>query len=310
MKKNIFLMISVLVFSNTIFSQSVYDFLNLGISPRASALAGSFVSNYDDPNIIFYNPAGIASLKETPTSFSYLQHLVDISSASFAMSKEIENIGRFGAGIQYVNYGDFPKTDQYGKQNGNFSAKEIALIVGYASEIDENFYYGANVKFIFSGIENYTSTGLAFDLGLQYILAESGWSFGFAVQNLGAQLESYAGIKEKIPVDVKLGLSKRLAHTPFTFYFAVNKLNESGDGLSSRFSNITGGVEIKLSAAIKLRLGYENEKRKEYKIGTTPGLAGFNLGFGIRVSEYDVDYSFSSMGSMGALHRFGITTAF
>ena len=39
----------------------------------------------------------------------------------------------------------------------------MAAIIGYSNQLDENFYYGANVKFIYSGIEDHYSTGLAVD---------------------------------------------------------------------------------------------------------------------------------------------------
>jgi len=58
-------------------SQSVFDFLRMDVSPRAAALAGAFVANTDDPNLIFYNPAGLNLLTGQQVSFSYLKHLLD-----------------------------------------------------------------------------------------------------------------------------------------------------------------------------------------------------------------------------------------
>ena len=92
---------------------------------------------------------------------------------------------------------------------------------------------------------------------------------------------------------------------PFEFFFTFNKLNEEAD----RFSKITAGGEFRMSKVIRLRFGYDNEKRKELKVGTTAGLAGFNLGLGITTSGYNVDYAFSSMGPIGEFHRFGVTTS-
>ena len=114
-----FALIVVLLFSIKISAQqNTFEFLRLDTSPRAAALAGSFVSNHDDPNVIFYNPAGINSLKGTPRSFSFLKHLLDINSASLAISREFEGIGRFGAGVQYINYGSFTGADADGNKTG------------------------------------------------------------------------------------------------------------------------------------------------------------------------------------------------
>lgn len=306
MKKLLFALF--LLLSITIYSQSTYKFLNLDTSPKAAALAGSFVSNNDDPNVLFFNPAGINFLNNSPISFSFLKHLMDINSASLVYSREFEGLGRFSAAVKYINYGEFTKADANGMTYGNFGAGDVAFMVGYGNRLDQNFYYGANVKFIYSGIEDYSSTAFAFDIGLHYEIPETKWNFGFSILNLGGQLSSYFESKEELPLDMRLGFSKQLENLPFRFYWSFNKLNEKQESFFDRFKQITIGGEFKLGPSFRLRFGYDNEKRKELKIGSTPGLAGFSLGVGFNVSNYMVDYAFSSMGYVGSIHRFGIST--
>jgi hypothetical protein len=306
--QNVFKLALFFALYSSIFAQETYNFLRLDHSPRAAALAGSFVSNTDDPNVMFYNPAGISYLKEKPISFSYLFHLLDINSASIAYSQEFESLGRFAAGIQYINYGTFIEANDVGTKTGEFGAGEFAAIVGYSNELDRNFYYGVNIKFIYSSIADRSSTGLAVDLGLHYSIPDERWNFGFSILNLGSQMTQYYNTTEDLPLDVRFGFSKTLAHLPFTFYASINKLNEDYDNFGERFTQFTFGGEFKMSKVIRLRLGYDNEKRKEYKIGGTAGIGGFNLGLGILVSKYTFDYAFSSMGQIGALHRIGIST--
>ena len=305
--KKIILLVTVL-FASEFLAQETYNFLKLDQCPRAAALAGSFVANTDDPNVIFYNPAGISHLTENPISFSFVKHLLDINSAAISYSHEFEGIGRFGGAIQYINYGTFDGATPDGIKTGEFGAGEVAMIIGYSNELDKNFYYGANIKFIYSGIENRSSTGVAMDLGLNYSIPEVRWNFGFSILNLGTQLTQYYNTSEDLPLDIRLGFSKTLEHLPFTFFASLNKLQDKYDSFGERFQQFTFGGEFKLSKVMKLRFGYDNEKRKEYKIGGTAGIAGFNLGLGILVSNYNFDYSFSSMGSIGALHRIGIST--
>lgn len=289
-------------------AQNTYKFLRLDQSPRAAALAGSYVANNDDPNVLFYNPAGVSLLKENPISFSFVKYLMDINSASLAYSQEFKNIGRFAAGIQYINYGEFTEADEFGTIKGNFNAGELAAIVGYSNNLDENFYYGLNVKFIYSSIASRSSIGLATDLGLHYSIPQERWSFGFSILNLGSQITQYYSTKENLPLDIRFGFTKTLQHLPFTFFASINKLNEKYDSFGDRLKQFTFGGEFKLSSVLKIRLGYDNEKRRELKVGTSAGLAGFNLGLGILVKDYKVDYSFSSLGPIGSLHRFGIST--
>ena len=306
--KNI--LIVLILFTFSLKAQNIYEFLRLDNSTRAAAVAGGFVANGDDPNVIFYNPAGIKALQNRPASFSFVKHLEDINSASLVYSQEVEGWGRFAAGVQYINYGSFIEADQFANRTGEFGAGDFAFTLGYANELDKNFFYGVNAKFIYSSIADYSSTGIAADIGLQYHIPEERWSFGFSILNVGTQLTSYLNTTEDLPVDVRFGFAKTLQNLPLTIFASVNKLNQKYDNFGDRFSQFTLGGEFKLSNTLRLRLGYDNEKRKELKVGTSAGLAGFNLGVGVKISDYMFDYGFSSMGLIGALHRIGISTSF
>lgn len=307
----ILFLIALLFSLNTnLLSQNTFEFLRLDISPRAAALGGSFVSNADDPNVVFYNPAGINMLEGIPVSFSYMKHLIDINLASAALSKDYEGFGRFVVGLQYINYGDLVRSDEYGTRNGEFSAQETAVLLGYGNSLDDNFYYGANIKFIYSGIDDRSSTAMGVDVGLQYIIPEQLLNFGFSILNMGSQLSSYYNTKEELPLDIRFGVSKKLEHLPLRIYLSFNKLNQEQESFFQRFKAFSAGGEFNLSRVLRLRIGYDNEKRKELKIGTTAGLAGFHLGLGALISTYNFDYAYSSLGSIGAFHRIGITTAF
>jgi hypothetical protein len=300
-------LIFFLSFSGLVFSQNTYEFLRIDMSPRSAALGGSFVSNNDDADVIFYNPAGLNLLTDNPVSLSYVNHLMDINLASISYSTEYEGIGRFGVGIKYINYGTFTEADELGNKYGEFGADEVALIVGYGNSLDENFYYGVNAKFIYSGIAGYSSTAYAFDLGLHYSLPEYLLNIGFSVLNMGSQITQYIDTEEDLPLDLVFGVSKKLEHLPLRISVDLHKLNEDGD-FGDRFNAFSVGAEFTLSRVLTLRLGYDNEKRKELKIGSFAGLAGFNIGFGALISRYQFNYGFSSMGAIGGLHRIGVTT--
>jgi hypothetical protein len=303
-----FLFFITILIPSISYSQNTYEFLRLDMSARAGALGGSFVSNNDDPDVIFYNPAGIQLLEESPVSFSFVKHLLDINLASLSYSTEYEGLGRFGAAIKYINYGTFTEADEFGNRGGEFGAGEVVFVLGYANELDQDFYYGVNAKFIYSGIENYSSTALGFDIGLHYAVPEQNINVGFSILNLGTQLSSYIDTKEELPLDVVIGISKRLEYLPLRLSLDFHKLNEEREEFFDKFKAFTVGAEFTLSKPLRLRFGYDNEKRNELKIGSFAGIAGFNVGVGIVISAYRFDYGFSSMGSIGALHRISIST--
>jgi hypothetical protein len=300
----------VFLTSFSISAQNTYDFLRLDMSARAGALAGSFVSNNDDPNVIFYNPAGLDLLEGQPVSFSFVKHLLDINLASLSYSQDFEGIGRFGAAIKYINYGTFTGADEFGTKTQDFGAGEVAFILGYANSLDQNFYYGVNAKFIYSSIETRSSTGLAADIGLHYSIPSQQVDIGFAALNLGSQLTTYYNTRESLPLDIVVGISKRLENLPVRLSLDFHKLNEERDDFAQKFKAFTVGAEFQLSQVLSLRFGYDNEKRSELKVGTTAGIAGFNAGFGAVISDYRFDYGFSSLGTIGSLHRISIATTF
>ncbi|MGE5679981.1 MAG: type IX secretion system protein PorQ [Bacillota bacterium] len=308
----VFAVLTVLfLISSKAFPQSnTFDFLRLDLNPRAAAVAGSYVANYDDPNVIFYNPAGINLLENTQVSFSYVSHLAEISLAGLAITRNFEDAGHFGFGVDYINYGTMPRTDEMGTKLGEFKAGEVAFLLSYGNKLDENFYYGATAKYIYSGIDDFSATALGFDAGLQYMIPSQMMSIGFSLLNMGQQMKKYFQTREEMPLDVKFGVSKKMERIPLTLFFSFNKLNEKADNFFSRFNAFTFGGEINLSKGLRLRLGYDNEKRKEFKIGGTGGLAGFNIGVGAIIKGYNFDYSYSSFGLVGAMSRIGITTSF
>jgi len=295
-------------FSNS-FGQSTYEFLRVDMSARAAALGGSFVSNHDDVDVIFYNPAGTQFLEKSPVSFSFVKHLLDINLFSLSFSTEVENVGRFSSGIKYISYGTFDAADEFGTRTGEFSAGELAFLVGYSGEFQENFYYGANAKVIYSSIEDKSSSAIGLDLGLHYTFPNQQINIAAAVLNLGTQLSSYINTTEDLPVDVVVGVSKRLENLPVRLSLDFHRLNKKRDDLLQHFKGFSVGAEFYLSKVFSLRLGYDNERRAELKVGTTAGIAGFNAGLGVLISDYQFNYGYSSLGLVGAMHRITLSTA-
>ncbi len=294
--------------SNAFCQESTFQFLQLDMSPRAASLGGSFVSNNDDPDVIFYNPAGMEFLNNTSVSFSFVKYLLDINFASFSYSTEINNIGRFGAAIRYANYGTFTGADEFGNLTGDYSAGEGAILLGYSNLLDENISYGASLELIYSSIAGRASSGIAMDLGLHYQIPANLIDIGFSILNAGTQLKSYYSTKENLPVDVALGVSKKMEHIPIRVSLDFHDLYEQDVSFVQRLNNFSLGAEFFLSKVIRLRFGYDNQNRNDLAIGQSAGLAGISLGLGALISGYTFDYGYSSLGQIGALHRIGVTT--
>ena len=297
-----------LSFDATAGSGPTYAFLKAETGARAAALAGSFVSVTNDPNGIFYNPASLFTVEGKRGSFGFFKHLLDINGGNLSYTQEIEDVGRFGAGIIYLNYGDFAETDESGNELGSFGAADLAALVGYSARIEENLFWGVNLKFVYSSIAGYHSTGAAIDAGILFTIPEQRVTLGVSVRNLGMQLNSYLETRESMPVELTAGGSIVPKGLPLLLNVNFHFRDEEVDSFGDRFRGFTIGGEFTLSRVVQLRFGYDNALRKDLKLGTTPGLAGFASGLGINVQGFTVDYAITLLGSIGNLHRVSLST--
>jgi len=305
-----FVFLSVVMFIGQIAcSQTVYRFLNLDVSAREASLAGTSLARTSDPSAFFYNPATSINSVDHVVTFGFLKHILDINGGYVFATGEKRGVGHFGVGIGYINYGSFTTTDEFGNQLGTFSAGDAMLVLNYSNLLAENFSYGFNLKGIYSSIASARSSALAFDVGLYYNLPRNMLGVGFSIDNVGGQLSYYGTNREPLPVNVRIGLTKQLEHLPLVLNVAFQRLSDSDLSLSEKLSSFAVGGEFLLSNSFRLRVGYDNLKHKEMKIGVSSGLEGMSFGLGLKVAGYTFDYSFSSWGKIGALHRVNVSTA-
>jgi len=284
-----------------------YQFLQNDVSARASAMAGSFVSMTGDPAGIFYNPATIGTATNPLASFGYTSHLLDFKSGFAAYTQNIEDVGVIGVGVNYFSFGSFDGVNDQGIETGTFSAGDMAVSLSLARSFEENLYYGITGKFIYSSIADANSSALALDLGLLYLIpGDDPISLGISAANIGSQLDPYVNTKESLPFEIKIGGSIKPQHLPLTLNVNIHKLNEKRDTFLDTFTYFTVGGEFTLSKALRFRFGYNNERRKELKIGTSAGMAGFAFGGGLVLKNVRLDYSFTSLGKIGSINRITI----
>jgi hypothetical protein len=292
----------------SVFAQSeipAFDFLRVETGAKASSLAGAFDTYTDDPNAMFYNPASLSTITNNKISAGFGKYLLDMNFGTLAYAQKYKDIGWFGIGVKYFDYGSFDRADESGTPTGEtFNANDLMVSVGYGNFIYERINYGFTLKYIYSGIAEYKSSAVAMDFGMQYHMPESQLSLSFGVLNLGSQLSSYIDTKEKLPLDIRVGVSKRLEHTPVRLNVTFAKLNESREKLLQHLKAFSIGAEFIFSDYVSARLGYDNESRQDMKLGTSLGISGFSTGLGIRFAEkYVFDYSLNSLGKVGSTHR-------
>jgi hypothetical protein len=289
---------------------TIFDFLRTDVGARAAALGGCFVTAVDDPNSIFYNPAGLASISSSKVSFGYFKDLLDVNAGYASYASQVSGLGSVGFGVEYTNYGSFQQTDNEGNTTGSFSAGDLALSAGFGGALYPNLHYGITGKYIYSTIAGYTASGAAADFGIQYIAVPGRILLGAAVTNVGTELNPYMTTNESLPVDAKIGMTILPEHLPATIMIDFDRLNDNVDNLSDRLRAFAVGVEFTASPSFSLRFGYNNSERQDLTLGSSAGLTGLSFGAGIVEDIYNFDYSFNSLGGIGGLHRISVGVAF
>ncbi|MEX0967836.1 MAG: type IX secretion system protein PorQ [Bacteroidia bacterium] len=315
--------------------RAVYKFLELPASARAAALGGVPITILDDDLALgFHNPSVLNPEMADWSSLSITDYYSDIYFGSALYARELENIGTASAGLQFIRYGDFELADEFGNRLGNFTAGDYNLQVGLGRKY-QNLHYGANLKFIYSSYESYTSVGAALDLGATYYNPKNELLGSIVLKNVGLQFSSYSGNgSEPLPFQIQAGFSKRLLHTPFRFHVILHDLQQFdltfvNPERDTRFNLETGeeevdeppysekifrhfiiGTELLLNENFHIEFAYNHQRRKEMLLDSRKGLVGFSYGLGFRVNRFHIDFGRSTYHIAGATNHFTIATNF
>lgn len=313
--------------------RQTYKFLNMVSSARVAALGGNLVSSNDnDLNLYTFNPALLNASMHDQLVLNYVNFFAGINYGFAAYSRSYQKYGNFAAGIQYINYGKFIRADENGNILGEFSVGEYNLHLGWSKQLDTLFSIGAAFKTIYSQLEDYTSIGIAFDIGTNYVSIDRNFTMGLVVRNFGTQLKAYRpGNREPLPLDIQFGLSKKLEHVPFRLLLTAHNLQKfdlsspgsseaavdplTGETLKEKkrigdkiMRHFTFGGEFILSKSFNIRFGYNYLRRQELKVNSRVSTVGFSYGFGFRISKFHLSYGRAAYHLAGGSNHFTIST--
>ena len=293
-----------------------FNVLKMDASTCAAAMGGTFAAVPDggDAGAVFYPPALPNERSHNALSANYLNHLKGINAGFLAYGRSVEGVGTASAGVRFFSYGRLEGRDAQGYETDDFGASDVALTLGLSRELTERLRVGANVHAVYGSIESSSATALATDLGLAYRLAAQQLTLSASLSQWGAVLDPYAGDEgTELPMDLRLGVSKKLAHLPLRLSatgFNLLDLGQGPDGASS-FDQVARhlalGAELTPIEVLALRVGYSHRRQEELATGDSRvDPAGLSAGFGLAISPVSVDYAFSSWSALGGLHQFGL----
>lgn len=323
---------------------SAYEFLNLPNSATVAAMGGHQISLMDDDiTLAARNPSLLNARMHGQLSLSHAFLPAGINNSYLAYARHREDLNMtFQAGLQYVGYGgDLVRRDPTGQDLGTFSASDYAFTLGAARQIEERLSVGLNLKVLASQLAGYGSLGLGFDAGVHYQDTTGRFQISLVARNFGRQLTSYStdGLREPMPFELQLGISRELKYLPFRFSlvyryldrwnvlyddpnaednFTINLLGEEdtgGRGAGAVFLDnlarhfvINGELMIGKQRNVRLRAGYNHGLRRELRLSDFRSGAGYSFGFAWKTRRFTLAYGRGTYHLGGGVNQLGIST--
>lgn len=286
--------------------ESAFNFLRLPYSSRAAGLGGNNISIVDDDlSISMHNPALLINASDKTIDLSFMTYMSGSKVAGAAFNKTFGNRSAGAIAARYVDYGKF---DGYTPDNiftGTFRAMDIELSLMYCYLLSEHWSGGVSGKFIYSQYESLNSLAIGVDLGLNYYNPDIDFSASLTFKNLGGQVMTFEEKNEIMPIDIQLGLTKRLGHSPILLSVTLTDLHRwkatdfyNADGSKDNFGelllkHIVLGADVLIGDNFYASVGYNYRISKEQSTGK--GLTGFSLGAGLHINKVKFGASFSQL---------------
>ena len=305
----------------TKFAQAGMPFLNINVGGRA-ALGGTQMAVVGDAFDMFYNPAGLALIDGFDAMSSVSDWIADIKHYAVGAAYRAGNIGTFGFGVVWMDYGDFTRTVPTGTiegfmTDGTFTVSEYALVFSYARRISDRFMFGGQLKYakqdlgelpILNPVTGNVETrgnsvnNIVLDFGTLFYPGFKDFRFGVSIRNFSDQSD-YFDQRFELPLTFDFGVAMDL----LSLFREENA--ESNSKLTAAFDWVHPrdfeerqhlGLEYSFMETIFLRGGYKFNYDEE---GLT---AGISLKKGLENVGLKLDYVFSDFGIFDTVNRFSV----
>ncbi|WP_114784234.1 type IX secretion system protein PorQ [Botryobacter ruber] len=312
--------------------QRSFSFLELPNNARLAALGGVNVSNWShDVNMVASNPGLLQEEMDGQLSLNYTGYLADITHSNLAYAFNSEQLGRWAVGLNYLNYGDFVQRDATGLAEGEFTVNDYSFNLSHSRKADA-FTIGATARLAVSSMAGNKAVGLLADVGGSFHHPEKDLTVGLAFKNIGFQVKPFDGAeRQPMPFDAQLGISYKPEHMPVRFSTTVHRLyqfdivyldpaergplDENGNEIKPEKKladkiarHFVFGAEFLLSKNFQVRAGYNHLRRKELRLDTASGGAGFSVGAMLRIRSFELNYGAAFFHPSGGSHYITIST--
>ncbi|MBP7654053.1 PorV/PorQ family protein [Candidatus Dependentiae bacterium] len=274
------------------------EFITLGFGSRPLSMSGAYTAVDDDIFSAFWNPAGLASLKNMQIALMHNSLPEDISQEYVSLGIPIKNSNSkynpyIALTLNFGKYGDESVTT-YSKPYGTgstFDGSDLMVELSFANKLNDKLLAGINGKFIKQELYNYDGTAFAVDLGMIMKMNDN-LSLGAGVFNIGSKIK-FINENEEIPLQLKTGISLKISD-----YLLTN-----GDIIYTKDQNfdMAVGFELKFLKMLAARAGFNTVNEAG---------SGLTLGLGLSFDKLNFDYTYEPYGDFNSSHKVSIDYAF
>ncbi|HRN94511.1 MAG TPA: type IX secretion system protein PorQ [Chitinophagales bacterium] len=302
---------------NPVGGSAAISFLNNPFSARVQALGGINQALFgDDVSLGYTNPSAWNKSMHKTVCFGTSFLPGGINSGNVTYAHHFDKRATFGFGMNYMAYGNIPRTDESGNEIGRMNAAEFAWYSGSAYHFAKILSVGANAKLFYSQLAEYSSVGMAADIAFSVNDSAHRISASLVATNIGGQFKPFRNKNyEMLPFDLRLGLAFGFKGFPLRFHFTMHDLTRwniryndpnasTNDNLFDQnnsaakkdigdeiFRHIIIGAEANIKNVVRLQLAYNHQRRQELKQDNVRGIAGISFGLGIHIKYLDLQYA-------------------
>ena len=264
------------------------SWLSQYVTARALGLGGAYVGTADDASAVVWNPASLATLVPNEVRFETAQLFEDTYVHALNFAVPGNRLPSFGLSIVTLRSGEFDRTNELNDPLGTFREVETAYIFTMSRNITPKFALGTNVKLITQSVEDFSGTGVGFDVGAVMNVTPT-VRVGASILNVGGPNLTLRDTKETYPIEFRGGFSATVLRGRGLLTAEVDQ--SQGPGVRFR-----GGSEYWVQPAFALRVGLDDQN---------PG-GGMSYRF---AGNYQFDYGVMDH-PLGLTHRVGLTYRF
>ncbi len=282
------------------------DFLELAVGSRSLALGEAFTAAVGDIHSIYYNPAGLATLKYPVLSLMHQELILDSRFENLSLSVPLfQGFLGFSNSVFWVP--PFDRIDIDGNEVGTVQFYNSSSTFAYGRSIGF-LELGASVKYIHQRIYNLRLHSVAFDAGIlkrMYMFSPfdapiRNFTIGISLLNAGTKAKD-----DDLPTMLRLGASYSPTNWLDLYADLTENVIDSSDlydftsGFNESF-RINAGVEATYIDLLSFRAGYRFNDAGTYSFGV-----GFN--YAIKNVSFLIDTSYSDTGIFGPVYSFTVT---